>query len=283
MDNRIKAGIISGLIAGIVIRSVVVLLAAFSLLNFLYFWIPSELPIMKIAMVEISIGIIWGIISGIIYSKIYDLIPGKSILKAIIFGLGLYLILNIRFATLDVFYGWVTEAISNLVQIYFWIIFGLVLGISYEFLLGGYSVKKKKLKIIRSDIIKGIHLGGIAGFFGGVGVFILNIMIFNRELYPYITDIGFLTGQMGAHAFFNLIWGIVIGIFFVMFYEKIPGRGISKGIAFSMIIFFLTSFLGAILSIAYGKPMVGYWSAFGGFTNFFIFGIIIGYLYKPTK
>jgi hypothetical protein len=51
-----KIGAVSGLIAGIVIRLVVVFLAAFSPLSFMYFWIPSKIPIMKIAVVEISIA-----------------------------------------------------------------------------------------------------------------------------------------------------------------------------------------------------------------------------------
>jgi hypothetical protein len=277
-----KIGAISGLIAVIIIRLLTVSVVVFSPLNFLYFWIPSEMIIRKIP-VETSIGIIWGIVSGIIYSKIYDLIPGRSILKAIIFGLGIYLILNVRGATFSIFYSRIQEAILGLVQIWFWTVFGLVLGISYEFLLRRYSVKKKKLKIIRPDLRNGIHPGAIAGFFGGIGVFILNIIIFNRELFPYMTDISFLISQMGTHAFFNMIWGIVFGIFFVMFYEKIPGKGISKGMVYCIIIFFLTPFLLGLGEIAYGEPMRGYWYCIGGFTNFFIFGIIIGALYKPTK
>jgi hypothetical protein len=66
---------------------------------------------------------------------------------------------------------------------------------------------------------------------------------------------------------------------FVVFYEKIPGKGVLKGLIFSMIMFFISSFRSGIFVLAYGDLMLGLWQFGGGFT-FFVFGILLGYLYK---
>jgi hypothetical protein len=118
-----KVGAIAGLIAGIVAGSIFIFINIplnFKLgLPYLWYPPPSDTPFMKFAMTEITFNIIWGIVSGIMYSRIYDLIPGRSILKAIIFGLGLYLIVEVRGAFFSIVYGYVQEAITGLVQIWF--------------------------------------------------------------------------------------------------------------------------------------------------------------------
>ena len=109
---------------------------------------------------------------------------------------------------------------------------------------------KEELKI-RPDIKGGIHPGAFAGFAGGTAVFVCNFLFYNKELWPkYSTDVVFLLGQFGTHAFFNMIWGAVFGILFVMFYEKIPREGIPKAIIYGMIIFLLFLYLAVKILFA---------------------------------
>jgi Na+/proline symporter len=108
--------------------------------------------------------------------------------------------------------------------------------------------------------------------------------IFNPEIYPkYAKDIGILVGQLGTHLFFNMVWGIVFGILFVMFYDKIQREGILKGLIFGMVIYFLSTFRGAILLLSYASPEWFLTYGMGGLIGFLIFGIVLGLLYcKPS-
>ena len=82
----------------------------------------------------------------------------------------------------------------------------------------------------------GIHLGAIAGLIGGIPIFIANILFFNRHLWSIpISEIGFLLGQLGTHLFFNMIWGIVLGIIYSKTYGVIPKKGVLKGIIFGIL------------------------------------------------
>ncbi|MCW4033612.1 MAG: hypothetical protein NWF08_09520, partial [Candidatus Bathyarchaeota archaeon] len=99
-----KIGAVSGLIAGIVagIAGFVHGLSVISIpvLN-LNFWgghygfdtLTTEV-IRRIAYVEITLGIIIWVVAGLIYIKIYDLIPGKGVLKGLVYSLVFYLIFS---------------------------------------------------------------------------------------------------------------------------------------------------------------------------------------------
>jgi hypothetical protein len=81
-----------------------------------------------------------------------------------------------------------------------------------------------------------------------------------------------------------MTWGITFGILFVMFYERIPYKGIMKGIIFGVIINFITSFRCAIGYLVYGVDP-GYSLMWGttAFIQAFIVGLTLGLLYKPPK
>ena len=67
-------------------------------------------------------------------------------------------------------------------------------------------------------------------------------------------------------------------------YEKIPNQGMLKGIIFGLTIYLITSFRVGIEFLACGYD-IAYSSLWitGTFILFFTFGIVLGYLYKPTK
>lgn len=274
-----KIGAVAGLIAGIV-AGIVAIITGINLTNMGYFYWDFPQPnIMRIVIVEIATNIIFGVILGVLYSKLNETIPGKGVSKGLSYGLILSLLYCIRWSTLSVMYGSIIIAITWSVYIIPLISYGFVLGILYEFLYGRYHIPKAK-KIIKHDVNGGIYPGAIAGLIGSILVEIGNILFFNRHLWSiYLSEIGVLIGQLGTHAFFNMMWGIVFGMLFVIFYEKIPGKGILKGLIFGMIMFFISSFRSGIFILAYGDLMFGSWQFLGGFM-FSVFGILLGYFYK---
>ena len=91
-------------------------------------------------------------------------------------------------------------------------------------------------------------------------------------------------GQLGTAVLFNIIWGIIFGILFATFYEKIPSKGILKGLIFSIIVFFFSNIPISIRNVIYAQwYSMALWSLLAALFVFVPFGIVIGTLYKPTK
>ena len=284
-----KIGAVAGLIAGIVAGIVETISAiTFLTIGLGYLWLPPppNAPILIITATGMVVNIIWGVFLGIVYAKIYDLVPGKSISKSLLFGLICYFIYDIRGATYYLFYGDILTVISQISWIFTWIAYALVLGFIYEFLRSRYFITKERLKIIKYDIKNGIHPGAIAGLLGGISAFITIVIGIVMEFWPPSVpdpDIGFFLSQLGTHAFFNMIWGIVFGMLFAMFYDRIPGKGIKKGIVYSLTLFFITTFRGSIYGLPYGN-LIFYSFSTISFFHFLTVGLVLGLLYrKPTE
>lgn len=289
-----KIGAISGLIAGIV-ASIVTVVYLMILYDFglpfycaPYHYPSPDIPFQGLAFIEIIFSIIWCVILGIIYSKIYDLIPGKGVLKGLVYGLGIYLIVGIRSVTFYMFYGDVFRAVSNFFIIFVWIAYGITLGIFYEFLYNRGYPKKKRLKIPKHNMTNGIHPGAIGGLSGGILLYVIGTVGFLAGLWPNVVedpDIYFIIFQFGTHVFFNMIWGIIFGMLFVMFYKKIPKQGMSKGIVFGLTIYFITTFRASIEFIACGYDIgTSFLWITTSFIMMFTVGLVLGLLYrKPPK
>ena len=294
MNNSLKIGIVAGLIAGIFASIILsIILVGFDLTGPQNPYAFSGLPlrftsIIEIVIAEIILGVIWGILLGVIYSRFYDLIPGKKISKGLIFGLLYYSIYIIRTGMLILFYGFVLFAFSFfLIGFLPWIIYGLAIGILYEFMSNRYHVIKDKRLIKTHPIMSGFFPGTIAGCIYGVMAFSSNLLMGILGIWAwipnYLADIEFLLNQLGTHVFFNLIWGGIFGMLFAFFYERIPDGKISKSLIFSMIIFSITSFRVGIYYLVYGSFPGFFGWVFFGFFAFIPYGLLLGYLYKPTK
>ena len=78
-------------------------------------------------------NIIWGLIAGYGYKLGYDVIPGKGITKGAVWGLAIYVISNIRTAT--IIFTMMSPVAST---IYLWcglfamLVYGIVLGALYK-------------------------------------------------------------------------------------------------------------------------------------------------------
>jgi hypothetical protein len=274
------AGLIAGIIAGIsAIFMIIYLLKSGSI--FFDLEILPIIPIKQIITVEIMLGVIWGIILGIIYSKIYDAIPGKGITKGITVGLIYVLIFNIRWIMFCTIYS-IPHTFTHFIVTYF--LMGLVLGISYELLSKKYISKKEKVVTIKYDITGGIYPGAIAGIVAGLSSFFLSTTIMNPILWPkLVADIGFLISQLGSIVLFNMAWGIVFGILFAMFYDKIPKKGILKALIFSMVLFFLIN-IQILRTLMYPfNNMYALWGISALLFVFVPFSIVLGLLYKKNK
>lgn len=292
MDKSLKIGAVAGLMAGVIAGIVAIIIALITFKIGLPYWEllpPPVTPLTKITTVEIVINVIWGVFLGTVYSKIYYLIPGKKISKSLLFGLICYLINDIRATSLVLFYGYILSAISGILSIFSWIAYALVLGFIYEFLQGRYLKAKEKLKIKKHSIRSGIHPGAIAGLLGGIVAGIIAAVIGAIGFWPpSVPDpvIGFFLSQLGTHVFFNMIWGVVFGMLFVMFYDGIPGKDIKKGIVFSLVIFFITTFRGNIHQLTYSSTPAALFRSYSwiiiGFFMFLTVGLVLGLLYKKT-
>ena len=279
-----KIGAVSGLIAGIIAG----LIAAFITtplifrLGLTYYLLspPPETPLTKIFTTEIILMGIWGVFLGIIYSKIQDLIPGRGVLKGLIFGLALYLILNIRGAIFLTAYGLLDMALGSLMGLST-IIYGLMLGILYK-------APKEKLVTKKHEIMSGVIPGVFTGLIFGIAVTIKFILsayfgtIFGfMETYPdYLKDVGFIISQLGAHTVINMFLMGIFGAFYAMFYDRIPGKGIIKGSIFGLIIWAIIDLLGALYWLVYGY--LG-WALFAGLVSldiYVFFGLVLEGLYK---
>jgi hypothetical protein len=138
-----------------------------------------------------------------------------------------------------------------------------------------------------------IQAGAIAGLVGGVVGFICMNMF--PAIFPTI-EIFELLGSyttlldvvivLAAVLVLNMIWGGIQGIIFSHFHNKIPGKGVSKGLVFGLIIFLIVdahpvSFLTALSKYEYLIRTVFQYAFYGFFVQI-SYGAVLGVLYKKT-
>jgi hypothetical protein len=279
-----KIGAISGLIAGIVAGISFTFIEYVGLTVGLPYWnieVPLANPLMTIVLPNIIIYGIFGVFLGIIFSKIYDLIPGKTgLLKGFVLGLGFYLILSFRNMLFTYAYGYYAVAITCLISIET-IIYGLILGILYK-------APAPKLETKKYDMKDGIIPGAITG-----AIFSIMFVIFMvtsaylgfiykfMETYPaYVTDIGFIISQYGAHTVINMFMMGCYGVFYVRFYDRIPGKAIIKGAIFGFIIWIFTDLFNSVYSLTYGDLPGALWAGLTVPDMYIAVGILIEGFYK---
>ena len=288
-----KIGAVAGLIAGIV-TGIIAIFIGIPLLYELGFgyWSfppPPEFPFMKVAIPEIINHVIWGGILGAIYFKTYRVIPGKGALKGLVYGLFIYLIYGFRFFVYFLIYWYPNWIVVNIVyEPLHWITYGLVLGVVYEFLRNKYYVPKKEPKIIEYSMMGGFYPGAIAGFFGGIISFISLRTIskgFEEWLYPgFLVNLEYIISQLGGQILWHMMFGIILGVVFTKVYNLVPKKGIIKGLIYSLIAQFLIFELQtASFAIGVGEFIAAHIAILTGISQAVVYGLVLGYLYKPPK
>jgi hypothetical protein len=290
MNNPLKIGVISGLIAGFVGGIVFAFVGLPLLYNLgIEFYHVPETFYTTFARVKIIISLIFGAIMGAIYSRVYRLIRSRNIFRGIIFSIFGFLLYNVYFAFNEVMYGRLVNMVWFIVAgLFIWIPFGIVLGISYDMLSKRCYPDLKEPKIITYNMRGGVHPGAFAGFLGGVSTFltIYTFMITGFwELYPLeMIDIHFILNQLGSQIMWHMLWGIMLGAIYPKVYNLVPGKGVIKGLAYGLIANFLINELRfTIWSILFEKYAVALLPFVIGGIYAIIYGLVLGFLYKPTK
>jgi len=312
MNNNLKAGIISGLIAGIVAGIIGAIFTIFVMKAGLPYLYAGPLPVTKIFIIEIILTLIWGIILSVIFLKAYDVIPGKRISKYIIYGLFCHLVLGIRIVTFWVPYAMVAESAPWII-IGFpkWIVYALVLGFLYEFLSSKKYIIIDKKEIIKYDMISGVVLGAFLGIINGI---LANLTLYigmalgfwytatGVSFLEYLKDIEFVTYQFGTQTFIHLLWGAIFGAIFARSYNIIPGKGVTKGLYYGLVVALITGVHKGAFYLAYGyiQPlgvlvpglnieMKEFFSVFGqewivvDLVVYAVYGLLLGKFYKLPK
>ena len=132
LKGGIHPGAIAGLLGGVMVPITYFVGVAVG------FW-PPAIPHPDISFwlsqlgAHVLFNLIWGIVFGILFVRPYEIIPGKRMLKGIVYGLVIFLITSFRWAIHYLAYGdildfqvWVTTGFLN------FLVFGLVLGILYR-------------------------------------------------------------------------------------------------------------------------------------------------------
>lgn len=136
------------------------------------------------------------------------------------------------------------------------------------------------------SLIKAAIIGAIAGGVGGIMVTLTALYLFIPLglIDPVISAEKYTLDLLLLHAFsivtHDVFWGLVLGIFFFVIYDKIPGKGIMKGLIYSMAIYFIANIRTAHIIMTPGIllwPKIFVWV---GLSYFITFGIILGYFFK---
>ncbi len=131
-------------------------------------------------------------------------------------------------------------------------------------------MRSKTLAGIAAGLVAGL-VGGIAAVvFGYVGVFIGLL----QQLPPPMIDV------VITRLVLDTSWGLIFGALYATVHDVIPGKGISKGLCYGLLLYLISSVRPATFLAAYTfVPLATNW-VFVGFFNFASYGIILGALYK---
>jgi hypothetical protein len=136
----------------------------------------------------------------------------------------------------------------------------------------------------------GILVGAIAGVAAGIVavacsyIFAISIGIFEPPGGSKIWDISLIRLFAVAHFSLDMIWSIIFGAVYAMLYGSIPGKGVVKGLYFGLLIWMIkdiaagsyTALIALEIDWAFALILIG-------FFMWIAYGLVLGYLYKPTK
>ena len=136
---------------------------------------------------------------------------------------------------------------------------------------------------MRSSIAAGLIAGAIAGI---VPMILTHtyMAIGIQEPYPFPITIIFLVNQAIVHLGWNGLWGAIFGLFIALFFDRIPGKGIKKGLLIGLIYSLFSSWQPAYSFWTYGHTLAGIAFILNSAQDKFVCGILFAYLYKkPTE
>jgi hypothetical protein len=134
---------------------------------------------------------------------------------------------------------------------------------------------------------KGMSIGTFAGFASGLLATALTVISVDFLDLPYTYSTASFIPILNVtlnEIVLGMIWGVIFSIFYSILYDSIPGKDISKGLFYGMIIFLISCVRHISLAMLYGFILFGIEATFIGLFTFLIYGLVLGLLYrKPTK
>jgi hypothetical protein len=124
-----------------------------------------------------------------------------------------------------------------------------------------------------------IVAGIIAGLVGAIIVVIFGLIGTMIGLIHPVPGVS-MEQWIGGELIVNGIWGAILGWLYRFFYNSIPGKGITKGIVFSLLIFLVAGVRIASLVQIYNMVDLGIATVWLGFWNRLSQGAVLGALYK---
>lgn len=141
---------------------------------------------------------------------------------------------------------------------------------------------------MKKDYRKAMILGAIAGSLGGltasvmVYVYLLSGILSMRAHYFEVPVFSALIVFILLTAFYGSLWALL----YSMFYDSIPGKGITKGLIFGLLIYLIKDVqAGTYLAFASSLQvellnMAALDLMTIGIYSWIVWGLILGYLYK---
>jgi len=130
-----------------------------------------------------------------------------------------------------------------------------------------------------------IIAGTIAGFVSSVVMAVFEIGGLYKLFSTTLAGIPINIQTMLLYTIiYGVISGIIWGVFYAFFYDYIPSKGVKKGLIYGIIIWIISPIHNAGAGVMYGYFS---WAIPYAIATFFsigiVYGIVLGYLYKPPK
>ena len=133
---------------------------------------------------------------------------------------------------------------------------------------------------MRASLKAGIISGLVAGIVTGIiGPFLHKTIVSMGLFGSWWQPISLAAGVLEVFLPLNLIWGIILGVIYSKAYCMIPGKGISKGLFYGLILYFILAIRTSTFDLAYGRFL----QAAGGYIAWIVLiidGLIIGIIYE---
>ena len=132
------------------------------------------------------------------------------------------------------------------------------------------------MTIINRIIVTGL----MAGFISGTTDFIFSVISIFGIFFPIVLTLDIQ--MLGIYSIITAsLWGIVWVLLYAFFYDYIPGKGVTRGLFFGLIIWIIAPTGNWIISAACGYYL---WAIQTAIVTFFsigiVYGLILGYIYK---
>jgi len=87
-----------------------------------------------------------------------------------------------------------------------------------------------------------------------------------------------------AHISLGVIWGSIFGAIYAFIYDIIPSKGVMKGLYFGLMIWLIKDIAaGSYTALILVQFQTAINLIYYGFFMWIIYGLVLGYLYKPPK